>query len=181
MILGTNICDSKTNGLSTIPHKFILCSFSKEIGNLTGLMGEYWLCKIRQIGIKENRDPIFKVKEIGTLWYLIQANVATIFFWVHGSWQEWTVSHGPWHSISYPKYLRPSLRILNHPVSLLSLLHCKLFRNRVCILISEFLTTFTTFSMMPCQMVSVCRMTDICASMHYKGSWAKCLYHSAYL
>lgn len=38
MNLGTNICDSKTNSLSTIPHKFILCSFSKGIGNLTGLM-----------------------------------------------------------------------------------------------------------------------------------------------
>lgn len=30
-------------------------------------VGEYSLCKIRQIGIKENRELEYKVKELGTL------------------------------------------------------------------------------------------------------------------
>lgn len=58
---------SKTNGLCTISHRLVLCSFFKRNWGLTHLVGIVPIMQNKEIRIKENRDLISKFKEIGTL------------------------------------------------------------------------------------------------------------------
>lgn len=137
--------------------------------------GDYWLCKIRQIEIKEDRDPMYKVKKIGSLWHLRGAKILFFFFllclWRLVEMNRFTLTLALNLLL---QALSPNFRGLNHQVSLLSLLHYTLFQNRGYILISEFLIAFST---MPCQMASICRITCIMLPYIAKKVRQNAFYH----